>query len=190
MAEEKVEETATEAAPAPLGRPTLYTQDLGDLICRGLADGKTLREVCRADGMPSESTVRGWALKDDDARPGFFTQYARAREIGYHGMFDEVLEIADDGVNDWMLRQGDDKEKLYVLNGEHVQRSRLRVDTRKWALSKALPKIYGDRVLNEVTGKDGGPIRFAGVHELSDDELTAIAAGGSGGTAAAKEGQN
>lgn len=141
-----VSRETVEQAKAFLGRPTVYTKDLGDLICAELAEGKTLREVCRGDGMPSESTVRGWALKEDEElRPGFFAQYARAREIGYLGMFDELLEISDDGSNDWILRQGDDKETLYVLNGEHVQRSRLRVDTRKWALSKALPKIYGDR---------------------------------------------
>ena len=60
-------------------------------------------------------------------------------------MADEMLEIADDGSNDWMLRKDGDKE-FYVLNGEHVQRSRLRLDTRKWLLSKALPKVYGDKL--------------------------------------------
>ena len=60
-------------------------------------------------------------------------------------MADEMLEIADDGSNDWMLRNGSGKE-LHGLNGEHIQRSRLRLDTRKWLLSKALPKIYGDKL--------------------------------------------
>jgi hypothetical protein len=62
-------------------------------------------------------------------------------------MADEMLEVADDGTNDWMLRRGSDEEDdLYQLNGEHLQRSRLRVDTRKWLLSKALPKVYGDKL--------------------------------------------
>ena len=96
--------------------------------------------------MPTESTVRLWALVEDDVkRPGFFAQYARAREIGYYAMADETLEISDDGTNDWMKRtQGDDT--IDVVNNEAIARSRLRVDTRKWLLSKALPKIYGDRV--------------------------------------------
>jgi hypothetical protein len=40
--------------------------------------------------------------------------------------------------------QGDDTG--WLVNGENLQRSRLRVDTRKWLLSKALPKIYGDKL--------------------------------------------
>ncbi len=57
-------------------------------------------------------------------------------------MADELLEIADDGRNDWVVdEEGGDK-----YNGDHVQRSRLRVDTRKWLLSKALPKVFGDKL--------------------------------------------
>ena len=60
-------------------------------------------------------------------------------------MADELLEIADDGSNDWMMRQHSG-DQSYAANGEHIQRSRLRLDTRKWLLSKALPKIYGDKL--------------------------------------------
>jgi hypothetical protein len=137
------------------GRPSTYSTDLATEICRLLAEGQTLREVCRNEALPAESTVRGWALDD---REGFSAQYTRAREIGYLAMADELLEVADDGKNDWMERQGDEGQSSWVLNGEHVQRSRLRVDTRKWMLSKALPKIFGDKVTQEHTGSDGGPL--------------------------------
>jgi hypothetical protein len=60
-------------------------------------------------------------------------------------MADELLEIADDGSNDWMIRQHG-ADQSYAPNGEHIQRSRLRLDTRKWLLLKALPKIYGDKL--------------------------------------------
>lgn len=138
-----------------LGRPSDFTPELAGIICDRLASGRTLRDVCRDDDMPDESTVRKWALED---RGGFYPQYAQAREIGYQAMADEVLEISDDGRNDWVERQGEDDSKTYVLNGEHVQRSRLRVDTRKWLLSKALPKVYGDKITQEVTGADGTPL--------------------------------
>lgn len=138
-----------------MGRPSEYTPEIAERICLELASGKTLREVCRGDEMPDERTVRSWALED---REGFSPQYARARELGYQAMADELLEVADDGRNDWMERRDDDDNKTYVLNGEHVQRSRLRVDTRKWLLSKALPKIYGDKVTQEVTGADGASL--------------------------------
>jgi len=126
----------------PSGETSTYTQEVAERICEQLADGQTLRQVCKADDMPPESTVRRWVLDD---REGFAAQYTQAREIGYHVMADELLEVADDAQNDWMERQDDGDKLTYVLNGEHVQRSRLRLDTRKWLLSKALPKIYGDK---------------------------------------------
>lgn len=132
---------------AERGRPADYTAELAATICAELATGRSLRDVCTGEDMPAESTVRAWAVED---RGGFSAQYTRAREIGYHAMADELLEIADDGHNDWMERRGDE-DAGWQANGEHIQRSRLRVDTRKWMLSKVLPKVYGDKV--ELSGK-------------------------------------
>ncbi len=129
------------------GRPTDYTEELARRICSELATGRSLRDVCRDDDMPAESTVRLWVIED---RSGFSAQYTRAREIGYHAMADETLEIADDGTNDWTARQNADGESALVVNSDHIQRSRLRVDTRKWMLSKVLPKIYGDKVQQDI----------------------------------------
>lgn len=138
----------------PNGRPSIYTQELANKICEGLAQGRSLRSICRDEGMPSEATVRGWAM---DNYQGFYSQYARARDIGIDALAEETLEISDDGANDWMLVE-DPKSPGYVLNGEHVQRSRLRVDTRKWYVAKLAPKRYGDLQRMELTGEDGGPI--------------------------------
>lgn len=144
------------------GRPSDFSAEIAKEICAKLAEGRTLRDVCRDDGMPSESTVRTWALDD---REGFSAQYTRAREIGYMSMADELMEVADDGSNDWMERKDEDGQSTYVLNGEHVQRSRLRVDTRKWMLSKALPKVFGDKITQEHTGPNGDPVVFQTVFE-------------------------
>lgn len=144
------------------GRPSDFTPEIAQEICEKLAQGRTLRDVCRDDGMPAESTVRLWALED---RQGFSAQYTRAREVGYMSMADELMEVADDGSNDWMERKDDDGKSSYVINGEHVQRSRLRVDTRKWLLSKALPKLFGDKITQEHTGPDGAPVVFQTIYE-------------------------
>jgi hypothetical protein len=77
----------------------------------------------------------------------FSTQYTRAREIGYEAMADELLDISDGETSD-----------------SPADRDRLRLDTRKWLLSKCLPKIYGEKGSLEVTGKDGSPI------EINDTE--------------------
>ena len=41
------------------------------------------------------------------------------------------------------------------VNGEHVQRSKLRVDARKWLLSKIAPKQYGEKQAVEHSGAIG-----------------------------------
>jgi hypothetical protein len=147
------------------GRPTLYTQELADEICARLINGESLRSICRDESKPDERRVREWS---QDLKHPFSPQYVRARELGYLKMAEELLEISDDGTNDWMEREGKDGSSHTVVDHEHIARSRLRVDTRKWLLSKALPKVFGDRVTTEVTGKDGGPIE---TKDVSDIEL-------------------
>ena len=74
-------------------------------------------------------------------------------------MAEDILDIADDGTNDWMEKQDSEGSAAgWSFNGEHVQRSKLRVDARKWLMSKMKPKKYGEKVSQEITGKDGGPI--------------------------------
>lgn len=94
--------------------------------------------------------------------PEFAEQYAKAREALLEHHAEELLEIADDGSNDWMVRNDPDNPG-FIANGEHIQRSRLRVDTRKWLLSKLAARKYGDKITAELTGKDGGPIETADV---------------------------
>jgi hypothetical protein len=120
-------------------RPIGLTDDLAADICRRLADGETLRAICRDDGMPSEQNVRTWAFENE----AFAPRYARARELGYQTMADDILEISDNPETDPAA----------------INRDRLKVDARKWLLAKALPKVYGDKVTAEVTGKEGGPLK-------------------------------
>lgn len=141
------------------GRPTLYTPELAERICERLANGETLRAICNSDDIPAENTIRLWA---SDKESPFSAQYLRAREIGYRLMADELIEIADDGTNDYVERERENGTKHVVFDAEHVQRSKLRVDTRKWLLSKALPKIYGDKL--EVGGDPDKPLHH--VHEV------------------------
>lgn len=97
--------------------------------------------------MPNERTVRSWA-KDED-HP-FAPQYAKARQEGYERMAEELLEIADDGSNDTYTDEDGNEHTHYDV----IARSRLRVDTRKWLLSKCLPKIYGDKVTQQHEAGD------------------------------------
>lgn len=154
------------------GRPTTYTPDLAAIILARVMAGESLRSICRDEDMPSRSTVHLWLAKD--AR--FSDQYAKACEVRAEELFDEMFEIADDATNDWMIR-GSGENATEVVNGENVQRSRLRIDTRKWALARMNPKKYGDRITNEVVGKDGGPIATTQIDakKLSKAQLEALA---------------
>ncbi len=150
-----------------IGRPSRYTADLAAEICRRLAEGETLRAICRDEAMPAISTVMGWLFngKHED----FSEQYARARARQADALFDEALEIADDASGDWAV----DKDGKKTLDHEHVQRSRLRVDTRKWAAGKLAPKRYGDKL--QHTGEGGGPIRVRpDLSKLTDEELNVL----------------
>ncbi len=126
----------------PLGRPSDYNEETALKICERLAEGESLRAICLDDDMPSKSSVFRWL----DANPSFRDQYARAREFQADTMADEIQDIADDGTNDWMEKRLNDGSVIEVVNHEHIQRSRLRVDTRKWVASKLKPKKYGDKL--------------------------------------------
>ena len=78
-------------------------------------------------------------------------QYARAKRQQAEFLAEELLEISDDGSNDWMESNARDNPG-WVANGEHLQRSKLRVDTRKWLMSKLLPKKYGEKAEVEHSG--------------------------------------
>lgn len=133
----------------PGGRPSSYTNEVAEAICLRLAEGESLRMVCSDEAMPDKQTVLRWIARFDEFRD----QYAKAKLQGAEALAEEMFDIADDASNDWMERFGKDGESLgWQLNGEAVQRSRLRIDTRKWYLSKIMPKKYGDRLEIENKG--------------------------------------
>lgn len=131
-----------------LGRPSIFTPDIAETICNRIAEGESLRSVCRDATMPSKSTVMKWLGENEE----FSDQYARAREAQADHFADEIIEIADDATNDFMVRERQDGSTEEVLNTEHVQRSRLRVDARKWLAARMAPKKYGDKITQEFTG--------------------------------------
>lgn len=129
--------TAKPQAPStvearPMGRPTDYTDELADLICERLADGKSLRSICRADDMPDKSTVFRWLA----ARPSFRDRYERAREAQADSHADDITDIADDP----KLEPND---------------KRVRIDARKWLAAKLRPMKYGDASTVRHTGAIG-----------------------------------
>ena len=122
-------------------RGTLRTEQNAKRICDLIADGYTLRQVAKEIGVESAGSITDWARDDKE----FAVQYARAKEAQADRFADEIIEIADDSRNDWVEREIDG-QMLRAVDHEHIQRSRVRIDARKWLMAKMLPKKYGDRM--------------------------------------------
>ena len=95
-------------------------------------------------------------------------QYASAREAMIHAIAEEVLHISDSEPVTIVDQHG-----ISRYDSAAVQHQRLRVDSRKWLLSKMMPKVYGDKTTQEVTGANGGPLTITALDlkNLTDDEL-------------------
>jgi len=120
-----------------MARPRKYTEGLGDLVCEGISEGKSLSRICDGNkNLPNTRTVYSWMR----LYPEFLHNYEAAKQDQADRMADEIVEIADEA------------------SSENVQVSRLRCDVRKWAASKFKPKKYGDKLetVNTVTHKYEG----------------------------------
>lgn len=126
----------------------MFNQDKADAVCILLEEGQSLRKAAESQGE-SARTILNWTKQN----PDFFTQYTRAREIGYLNLADEILEISDEATIAAKY-MGDDV--VLDLSPASVARNRLRIDTRKWLLAKMLPKIYGEKL--ELSGDAANPI--------------------------------
>lgn len=148
------------------GRPSIYSEELGINICARIAEGESVRQICRDEDMPSMPAIFLW-LKD---KPEFLKHYTRAKEIQAESMVEDILQIADDGLNDTYI----DENGNTRTDKDVVARSRLRVESRKWIASKLLPKKYGDKIEATLQGVDGAAIKVDTTLSPSDAYLKMI----------------
>ena len=145
----------------------IYSEAVVEELCARMAGGESLPQICRDAHMPNRWTVYNWA----QTKPEFLARFNEARERLCDYWADEILDISDNSTNDFMLR-----EHGVVLDAEHIQRSRLRVDSRKWLLSKLAHTKYGDRLLTQTQQLDanGNAVDPAPVIVIGRDEAEAI----------------
>ena len=134
----------------PLGRPTKYTIKICDEICERLSSGESLNAISKDDHMPHRVNIMRWLLNTENKGFDLFrTKYTLAREIQYQNMADDLLDICDDSVSIPLLIDGEtvkqDGKVVMVKDNIGIQHAKLRVDTRKWFMSKVLPK-FKDKV--------------------------------------------
>ena len=121
-------------------------QNILSIVCDQMASGKSVRAIFRdeelKETLPSRSKFREWIDKNEDFR----AQYMRACEEREEYIFDDILSIADETTNDHSIVEISEGVEVSRVNNEAIQRSRLRIDARKWHLSKVNPKKYGDKI--------------------------------------------
>ena len=143
-----------------MGRPSDYTEALAETICVRLIEGESLREICESEEMPDKATVLRWLVKHDQFRD----QYTQARELQSETDMDEIVGIADDSSCDLGFKEVTDasgKSAKPVFLADHVQRAKLRIDTRLKRAEKMHPRKYGVQSKTELTGANGGPLSYA-----------------------------
>lgn len=130
-------------APPSIGavRPPARAREAEELtavemeICQRIMLGESVRRICMDEHTPAQSTVFEWLV----SKPHFRAAYNMAKTLLAETLAEEVLEISDDDSGDFV--KGEDGAQF---DSQHVQRAKLRVDSRKWLAAKLSPKRYGD----------------------------------------------
>lgn len=130
-------------------KPDSYSDERAQEILARISIGESIRHICRDEHMPSNAQLRHWIISNVE---GFRERYVRAIEGRCMFLVEECLEIADDTSGDFLV----DENGRPITNGAAVQRSRLQVETRKWLLSKLIPRFADkpEAMINSNSNQD------------------------------------
>jgi hypothetical protein len=169
MASKRVKKSGKKRAPKKRGRPSKFTPAIARKIIDGLSDGTPLTILCASSRMPSDDTVRNWAAEN----PEFSRDIARARESGFDRIALDALAIADGSDRDTIAfeRAG---QMVEIPDKEWILRTKLRVETRLKLLAKWDPKRYGEKITQEISGPNGGPVKTEGDFRPSAEDEAVI----------------
>lgn len=127
---------------AKRGRPSKYTEELAEVICERIADGESMRRICRDDDMPDKETIRRWKREKEDFR----ARFARAREEAADSYADRMLAYCD---------EFETAESITRVQGLKEASQNLR-----WLAGVTKPKVYGDLQKLEHSGAGGAPLKI------------------------------
>lgn len=139
------------------GRPEIYTDELAGEICEKLMNGRTITSICREEKMPSIKTVFSW-LNDrlPSFKKDFLKSYLIARQIQGEVVADQAMDIADDGSNDTYYDIDKKGNRIKKIDYDNIQRSRLRVEHKRWLASKLYPRKFSDKL--QLAGDEDKPL--------------------------------
>lgn len=115
-----------------------FSEELVSSILARIADGESVNKICSGADMPTRKSFFEWVLNDPELQRRY--ELAIVARTDYYA--EEIIQIADDGMNDsYVDDQGNNR-----VDNDVIARSKLRVDARKWFVSKMNPKKYGDKI--------------------------------------------
>ena len=135
------------------GRPTEYTDEIGETICDRIVDGESLRTICADAGMPHEATVLGWVSSHREFRD----QYEIAREFPVQTLLDETIDIIDDPSGYLVERVQANGKVAVVWDRKQLPRCRLRMDVRMWVVDQLPPLKLEERLERIEAQQDRDP---------------------------------
>lgn len=125
------------------GRPSIYSEALANEICTRIANGESLRAICREEKMPVTSTVLLWVI--DGKHQSFSEQYTRARAAQGFNDAEKIREVAE-----------------MVSAGElDPQQAKVMIDAYKWTAERNAPKHYGNKIDMNHGGQENNPVKFS-----------------------------
>lgn len=135
-----------------MGRPpgdTPYpnSDKIKEQLVSWLSEGKTLREFCRKEGMPSYRTIYHWEAQDAD----FASHIAHARIIGHDAIAEDCLQLADNMPLE-VFDEGGNKR----YDPGSIAWRKMQIETRVKLLAKWNPRKYGDKTI--LAGDDKAPV--------------------------------
>lgn len=135
-------------------------EEVFEYVCLEIEKGRPVRQVLKDENTPSSKTFFNWLEEDEDK----VKRYARACEARAEDIFEEILEISDNQEKDVSVSE----EGIEYTNHNVINRSKLRIDARKWVLSKMQPTKYGEKLDLNLGGQKDNPLNITGV-EIIDD---------------------
>lgn len=169
--------------PAAHRAKVRWSPEIEDEICDRIAGGETLEQVFESPDMPSKPTFFRWLsgemqLTEEQAR-NLRLRYDQARLARADRIAAEVIAIADDSSRDRVVRELPGGLVAEIVDYEHIQRSRLRVDARKWILARLFPEKFGEKLQIEQTTRDAAAaadmqIDFGCLTQAARDKMRAF----------------
>jgi hypothetical protein len=131
------------------GRPTEYTEEIGETIWGRIVDGESLRRICADAGMPDEATVLGWVSSHGKFRDG----YELAHEFAVDALLDETIDIIDDPSGYLVERVQANGRVVVIWDRKQLPRCVLRCEVRSWVVDQ-LPPLKLEERLERIAQQD------------------------------------